>query len=167
MVDVAKHYQVSRQMIKQVVDRYLPKWAGECGKVVLQKQREEKHFKKWGVRQTTDLYKIQRLKFSRKKSQVLRSNQEWSIDFSDLNWPLVCPILGIPINYYAEITEEGSPSFDRINSTKAYVKGNVHIISWRANRIKNDGTATEHRLIANYIDKISLASLDSQDISVV
>jgi hypothetical protein len=32
-----------------------------------------------------------------------------------------------------------------------YIKGNVAVISNRANRIKNDGNADEHERIANYI----------------
>jgi hypothetical protein len=38
-----------------------------------------------------------------------------------------------------------SPSFDRINNDPAigYVRGNVNIISQRANQIKSDATAAE------------------------
>lgn len=39
-------------------------------------------------------------------------------------------------------------SLDRIDPRKGYVKGNVWIISYRANLIKNDGTAEEHEMIA-------------------
>jgi hypothetical protein len=34
------------------------------------------------------------------------------------------------------------------------VKGNVEVMSWRANRIKNNGTPEEHRKIANYLEKV-------------
>jgi hypothetical protein len=45
-----------------------------------------------------------------------------------------------------------SPSLDKINPELGYVPGNVAIISYRANRIKNNGTAEEHRLIADWMD---------------
>lgn len=61
--------------------------------------------------------------------------------------PTHCPILGMPL----ELIERGGPnvpSIDRINSEHGYIPGNVWIISRRANRIKNDGTAAEHEAIA-------------------
>ncbi len=155
MTDIAGHYGVTRQLIKQVVDRHIPDWADKYGKAVVHKQRAEKYFSKWGERQTTDLYKIQRLKFSGKKSNALRLGIPWTISFGELEWPSHCPVLGIELNYYAEKAEEASPSFDRTDSNLGYEVGNVRIISWRANRVKNDGTAEEHRLIADYLDKIS------------
>jgi hypothetical protein len=62
-------------------------------------------------------------------------------------------LLGIELDYFAERTQENSPSFDRVDSSKGYVKGNVIVCSWRANRIKNDGTAEEHRKIYEFLSK--------------
>lgn len=82
---------------------------------------------------------------------------EFDLNWGDLEWPALCPVLGIPIDYYSESGKrnENSCSFDRLDNTQGYVKGNVRVISWRANRIKNDGTAEEHRKIAAYIDKLA------------
>lgn len=74
--------------------------------------------------------------------------------------PDLCPILGIELNYDGSGEAPGwsrsdrSPSLDRIDNTKGYIKGNIHIISDRANRIKNDGTAEEHLAIGYYIKKL-------------
>jgi hypothetical protein len=64
--------------------------------------------------------------------------------------PDFCPVLGTPMIYGNEgIRQDNSASIDRYDSTKPYEPGNVAIISWRANRIKNDGTLEEHeRLVA-------------------
>lgn len=62
--------------------------------------------------------------------------------------PIRCPILGIKIkenNISAPL--DSSPSLDRINPQKGYVKGNVRIICNRANRIKADATLDELRLV--------------------
>jgi hypothetical protein len=66
---------------------------------------------------------------------------------------MVCPVFGLELDWFAEARKENSPSFDRVDPKLGYIKGNVQIISARANRIKNDGTAEEHRLIAAYMDK--------------
>jgi len=36
-----------------------------------------------------------------------------------------------------------SPSLDRIDNSKGYVKGNVIVVSWRYNSLKKDGTPAE------------------------
>lgn len=155
MVAIAKHYGVSRQRIKQLIDRNIPDWNEQYGHAVIRKEREEKYFEKWGEKAPTDLYVAQRAKFNRKKANAIRTGYGWSLKFGHIQWPLVCPILGIELNYFAEATVEGSPSFDRINSNIGYIPGNVQIISWRANRIKNNGTAEEHRKIADYLDTLT------------
>ena len=71
----------------------------------------------------------------------------------DIQIPPTCPILGIPL-FSSEKRTDNSPSIDRIDSSKGYTKDNIVIISWRANRIKNDGTAEEHRLIYEFLSKI-------------
>lgn len=74
---------------------------------------------------------------------------DFSIEYSDVVIPDVCPVLGIPL-FRAKgglSQEDNSPTLDRIDSTKGYVKGNVWIISWRANSVKRDGTIDEYKSI--------------------
>lgn len=59
-----------------------------------------------------------------------------------------CPLLGHPFSTREERRSAYSPSLDRINPKKGYVKGNVWIVGYRANLIKNDGTVEEHEAIA-------------------
>lgn len=102
----------------------------------------------------SDLEKIQRIKFTRKKQNTKKHHIPFTIKFEDLVWPSECPILHIPIDYYAEIRNENSPSFDQKIPGLGYTKENTQIISWRANRIKNDGTWEEHRLISDYMKNL-------------
>lgn len=76
---------------------------------------------------------------------------EFSITIDDLPLPKVCPVFGIPIVHGG--FSDGSASIDRIDNTKGYVPGNVAIISQKANRLKNNGTAAEHRAIAAFMEK--------------
>lgn len=154
LVEIAAIYGLSRQRIKQICQRHkLPNTVA-----VRARSRAKTYFEKWGVKEATDLYTVCREKFRAKKANATRVGIPWTVCFGDLTWPKTCPILGISLNYFAEEREEGSPSFDRIDPNLGYVAGNVQIVSWRANRIKNDGSAQEHRLIAEYLDKYAATS---------
>lgn len=75
------------------------------------------------------------------------------LNTGDLTIPEFCPVLGIPIerNPGTGKWHANAPSVDRIKPALGYVKGNVRVISWRANNLKRDGTAEEHEAIAAYI----------------
>lgn len=87
------------------------------------------------------------------KKRAREKCREFSIDIGDVVVPELCPILGIPLQVSDGMWTDNSPTLDRIDSAKGYVKGNVCVISHRANRIKSNGTAEEHRKIAEYIEK--------------
>lgn len=63
------------------------------------------------------------------------------------NIPENCPVLGIPIKQNLNKRTDHSPSIDRINNSLGYVKGNVRIISYRANRFKSDMCKEECELL--------------------
>lgn len=150
---LAENFGVTHQRVQQIVKKYIPDWYENYGLAIARKEHAQKYFDKWGKKDTTDLYSAQRAKFRQKRANSY--GWEWTVTFGELDWPEKCPILGIPIDYFAESRMEGSPSFDRIDNNKGYVIGNVQIISWRANRIKNDGTADEHKAIAEYLYSLS------------
>lgn len=89
------------------------------------------------------------------KRRALSSALDFDITIDDLlPLPAICPVLGVPINYQgtgARGFVNNSPSIDRIDSSKGYVKGNVQIISWRANRIKSDATLSELEQLVQYM----------------
>jgi hypothetical protein len=70
----------------------------------------------------------------------------------DIVIPEFCPILGIKLTYGGIGERESSPTLDRLRGDLGYVRGNVSVISFKANRIKNNGTADEHRRIADWMD---------------
>lgn len=84
------------------------------------------------------------------KSRAKSKGIEFGITNEDVIWNDVCPVLGIPITIQRKKGHGGdynSPSLDRIDNTKGYVKGNVRIISNRANKLKNNMTKEECELI--------------------
>ena len=59
--------------------------------------------------------------------------------------PKYCPVLGIPLKVGSSKKSNGggsynSPSLDRIDNNKGYIKGNIQIISRKANQMKNNGS---------------------------
>jgi len=147
---------VSRQRIKQITKQLNIDSFG-----IRQKQNEkeqnEKMFKKWGPQwdnkehRKSLIYQTMREKFRKKKANATKNGVEFTVDFGELAFPTHCPILGFELDYFADQMSENTVSFDRIDPMRGYVSGNVVIISWRANRIKNNGTADEHQKIADFL----------------
>lgn len=147
--EIGREYGVSRQAVYDFCKRYKVDGKLFKGKV--------KHKSLLAERiENFDLpqyYASAAEKFRRKKANCKHSKWEFTIEMSDIAWPTHCPILGLELLYESPFDkkEDASVSFDRRDSSKGYVPGNVQIISWRANRIKNDGTAEEHELIAKHM----------------
>lgn len=72
------------------------------------------------------------------KSRAKRLGLQFDIELSDVVMPERCPVFGIPLYYSKDHQTNNSPSIDRLDTTKGYVKGNIAVISMRANRIKSD-----------------------------
>ena len=75
-----------------------------------------------------------------------------------INIPMMCPLLEEPIAWTRE--QRGgkqnhpfSPSIDRIRNELGYVRGNVWIISRKANTMKNSGNAEDLAKIARNLFK--------------
>jgi len=64
-----------------------------------------------------------------------------------------CPILKMKMVWSNIPRDPNSPSLDRIEPKKGYVKGNMSWISNRANSMKNDATFEEVELIYNWFKK--------------
>lgn len=86
------------------------------------------------------------------KDRANRYGYEFSISTNDLNVPLVCPVLGIPL-YFSKTRTDNTPSVDRIDNTKGYIKGNVQVISWKANHLKRDLTIGDLHLLLSYFQQ--------------
>jgi hypothetical protein len=79
----------------------------------------------------------------------------FDLTVEDIQTPTHCPILGIELkrNTGGKSYKGNSPSLDRIDPTKGYVKDNVQVISQRANVMKNDATFDELKRFADWIKR--------------
>ena len=79
-------------------------------------------------------------------------DHEYTIKPSDIVIPDICPVLGIPlISGGGHGFKDNLPSVDRVDSSKGYTPDNIAIISWKANRMKNDNTVETLEKIATYM----------------
>lgn len=87
-----------------------------------------------------------------RKAHAKKEGLKFEIEVGDLlPIPDVCPVLGIPIYRNEEKHGPNSPSVDKLIPSKGYVKGNVRVISWRANSIKSDATIDEVEAVLKYM----------------
>jgi len=94
------------------------------------------------------------------RSRAKRDTLPFNISIEDINIPKTCPILGIPIVLSSERMEKkyhsGSPSIDKIVPKLGYVKGNIQVISMRANIMKSNASLDElERFCTNILKLIS------------
>jgi hypothetical protein len=94
-----------------------------------------------------------RILFTGAKARAKRLGQDFSITIEDVLIPDVCPVLGIKLkrNTGGHGFSNASPTIDRIDSSKGYIKGNVAVISGRANRVKINATVAEMEAILAYM----------------
>jgi hypothetical protein len=110
---------------------------------------------------------------NRVKASAKRRGFDFNLTPADLILPTHCPVFGTLLDYSGKtkqlVGESYIPSLDRIDSQAGYVRGNVAVISWRANRIKNDATKDELLQVANYMEHAhviaqkSLTNYDRQE----
>lgn len=71
----------------------------------------------------------------------------FDIDENDFDVPFTCPLLGYVLMPATGVQAANSPSLDRKDPKKGYIKGNIWVISYRANMAKNDLTLEELQML--------------------
>lgn len=104
--------------------------------------------------------KRSRILYNGAKARARRDSVNFDLtqDYIESIWPKdnKCPALGILLEISMSskghnAPKENSPSLDRLVPSKGYVRGNVCIISLKANQIKNNATAEEIQKVANWL----------------
>ncbi len=100
-----------------------------------------------------DSYHILPIKLAQHKCRAKKKGLEFSIILEDLYLPEYCPILGVKLDY-SRNPGRHSPSIDRIDNSKGYIKGNVIVVSVKANAMKSDATFNELLSFCKNVPKI-------------
>jgi hypothetical protein len=82
------------------------------------------------------------------KDRSKKLGLEFNLDKNDIVIPEICPAFKQP---FVVGDNDLCPSVDRIDATRGYVKGNIAVISFRANRLKNNATLEELESLVNYL----------------
>lgn len=112
------------------------------------------------IREYSDRALMQKM-VNRARKRARDNNMECDIDLKYVQSIMTdtCPMLNIPLRFPSakcndnSLMKDNSPSIDRIDNSKGYVRENVIVVSHRANRIKNDATLDELKLIVSFLDK--------------
>ena len=101
------------------------------------------------------------------RARALKKNLPFDIDLAYIRSivPSHCPVFNLPLEWslrreLGPVSLPNSPSLDRIDPSKGYVKGNVWIISNKANAIKNSATHEELKLVTKAVGEAIVNSLD-------
>lgn len=90
------------------------------------------------------------LREARKRAK--EKNLEFDLRLADLPPFDKCPVLGLELKRHKNNLDHGSPSLDRIDSAKGYIKGNVRVVSWKINQLKSNLTLEQVKRLADYME---------------
>ena len=76
----------------------------------------------------------------------------FSITRDDIPLEHVCPVMQCSMALHAGKQEDNSYSLDRIDSARGYEPGNVRVISFRANFLKNEITLEQAKRLVQYME---------------
>jgi hypothetical protein len=127
---------------------YKKKWAAK-NREILKLKRQEKY------EANPEKYRLSTL-----RNRCNKRGIPFNLDEKDIIAPEFCPVLGIKLrtNYKIGATDGGitsnSPTVDRIIPELGYVKGNIIVVSHLANRIRNNATPQQIRMVAKFYESL-------------
>jgi len=137
---------------KKQFHKYYIKNKGRWKKYIKPKKTEEEKLEK---RRLSAIWKEnhpEKHLWSSAKYRAKKESIDFNIEISDVIIPAKCKYLNFILT-----SKKGNRrcdelmSLDRIDSKRGYVKGNIEVISYKANRMKNDATLDELIIFAKNI----------------
>ena len=86
------------------------------------------------------------------RRRALKSGTPFDLRPEDVVVPVYCPALGVRLerNHGGKAQGKRSPTLDRIDPKKGYVRGNVIVLSAKANQMKSTGSPEELERVAAF-----------------
>lgn len=91
---------------------------------------------------------------------------EFNIEVADIVIPEICPILEVPLVLGTKDNYEYTPSLDRIDNSKGYIKGNIMVISKKANSMKNSASLQELKNFCKNVLRYSPSNTQKEGIEL-
>lgn len=145
-----------------IAPRFVFGACSECKKTIDKnyKEKNKEHIKEYHKQYSKKNYSTEKRRkkyinnveselYHHAKHRSKTKGLEFNISKEDIIIPDVCPVFGTPINFN---NKHNVPTLDRLDSNKGYIKGNIQVISSKANRLKNNGTIEEFKKIISYME---------------
>lgn len=91
------------------------------------------------------------------KGRARKNGLEFDLILEDITVPEFCPVLGMRLFVGDGRAHGSSPTIDRINSNLGYTRGNIIVVSQKANTIKSNATPEEIRMVAGFYSALAVA----------
>lgn len=88
---------------------------------------------------------------AKSRAQYLKVPYDLTPEYLESIWTGICPVLQVPISLLEQQGNEYAAELDRFIPEKGYVKGNVHFLSRRINRLKNNVTTKELQQLIDWM----------------
>jgi hypothetical protein len=131
---------------------------GHCRKCVASKN------KKW--KKENPIKYLCSMMLAQAKRRAADYGRDFNLTLEDVLEVVVveCPVLKTPLRWEYQHglgqPDERSPSLDRIDNSRGYIKGNIAIISHRANSIKNCLTINQIKSLLEYVSLPQQGAVD-------
>ena len=81
---------------------------------------------------------------------ITEANGRKYTSWEAIEYPKVCPVLGMKLDWGMNGLTNNSPSLDRVNNKLGYIKGNVMLMSNLANKMKSNATPEQLNQFSEY-----------------
>lgn len=99
------------------------------------------------------------------KSRAKKAGLPFNVTCADIEKPIFCPVFGYELNYTnlsvrgktkGSIVPPNAASLDRIIPDLGYVKGNVIVVSFEANRLKNNASLQQMKKLYEFYQTLEI-----------
>lgn len=160
--EVGNIFNISKQRVKQIIDKQ--GWLrtdiiARAKRLEIKKDRRKQYnMKRYGTVEGKDCFVYRQYKkiFNSKKANANQRGISFTILIGEIDWATHCPVFGCKLVYNKVGTKflaHNWATIDRLDPNKPYEKGNVVVMSYRANRLKADGTLDEFKHLVKFLEK--------------